>query len=415
MKTLDVARFFALLFWPLFATSAQQTNAPTAILIVNGGTPSAVGMGPLSTTAFVGTPANVRIVGDPTTPVLLIYGDYSPGVLAVAGSSVDIIDRGGLYGGQIIFSGWTNPAFTTNALGTYVLSAAFTCPLPGNPIGCTPLVPFTQALQAVVVNASNPPTNIRTTAAVLVSMFSGGTIFNLSQLSGDSSILVPFPTGFTFNFYGINYSSAYVSANGFVSFGSADNGFAAPDVSSLRGGVPRIAALYSDLEPQPGASPTSDDPRIFSHSLTVNGQTVLRFVWDYIADFGYQTGPRGAELAIFANGDISVFVAPYSPSPVNILTAVGITPGSNIDPGGAVPGQTTFGRDLSVDAATGPTPLGVNRIGFEVFTGLASAIPSNVIDLAGFNYVPGLVPQNGIRFLRNPLVVGPGIAEYIVN
>lgn len=349
-------------------------------------------------------------------PITLLYGDYTPGSYPFGASSIDLVDRGGLYGGQIVFSGWTDSSFATGAGGTFLLTATFNCPLSGNPPGCAPLVPFNQSIQGIIGAPSNPPFLVQATAVTVISFDVNPTNFSvMTAMAGDNSVALPFPPGFNFDFYGITYTSGFVSANGFISFGALDTGFPSPNVGIVRSGVPRIMAWYADLEPQFGASPQFNDPRVFAHSFFVGSQMCVRVVWENVAEFGDYSGPHGGEIAMFQNGDIFVFPSEYNQT--NAFAAVvGITPGGNIDPGGlGVTGQTVFGRDLSLDVVNGPTFLGVNRIGFEVFTSNFYAPAFNVMDLSGFNYVPGLVPQNGIRFIKNPLVVGPGVAEYIVN
>lgn len=59
------------------------------------------------------------------------------------------------------------------------------------------------------------------------------------------------PIGFRFNFYGINYSNIYISANGFISF-NADarhgccNGEPIPNNDAVNN---MIAGLWDDLSP----------------------------------------------------------------------------------------------------------------------------------------------------------------------
>jgi hypothetical protein len=62
------------------------------------------------------------------------------------------------------------------------------------------------------------------------------------------------PIGFDFPFFGKNYSNVYVNADGNLSFGSADSASQNRDKNRFLTGVPRIAALYRDLDPSVGGS-----------------------------------------------------------------------------------------------------------------------------------------------------------------
>lgn len=413
----------------LFAAqlAAQEVNTTAAQMNVNGPltylqgifpvvvAPTVLGVGPLETSAFIGSVNVVRIAGAPSMPVLLAYGTYRPSAFAAPNFGFDLADAGGFYANQILLSGFgsgPSPSAQTNATGTLQISMTLQCPVPG-PGACGPSLPLVTALQAVVADATNAPLFIRSTAASVISVFEGPpTTF---ALSADSSATFSFPPGFVFNFYGTNYTNCFVSANGFISFGAMDPGFPNPSVTTARIGVRRIMSFYQDLEPQ--VSATAYTTRIFAHSFVDAGQTKVRVVHENVAEFADSSGPHGGEVVMSQNGDIEIFMPPYCQTPA-INTVVGITPGNNIDSGiTPVPGQTPYGRDLTADATLGPTPLGINRIGFELFDyGSVPFIPPlNVLDLIGFGFTPGALYSPGIRFIRNPLVNTVGQAEYIVQ
>lgn len=66
-----------------------------------------------------------------------------------------------------------------------------------------------------------------------------------SGVTGDDSS-GSIPIGFTFSFYGTNYSSAYVSTNGFLTFGASNSTYSNYQFPS-NDGIPRIAAWFDDL------------------------------------------------------------------------------------------------------------------------------------------------------------------------
>lgn len=74
------------------------------------------------------------------------------------------------------------------------------------------------------------------------------------KLADDDS--KPIPIGFSFPFFGKTYTTVYVNSDGNLSFGSGDSASANRDKSRFLTGVPRIAALYRDLDPSVGGTVT---------------------------------------------------------------------------------------------------------------------------------------------------------------
>ena len=60
------------------------------------------------------------------------------------------------------------------------------------------------------------------------------------------------PIGFSFPFFGKSYTTVYVNSDGNLTFGAGDGVTANRTVSRFLTGAPRIAALYSDLDPSSG-------------------------------------------------------------------------------------------------------------------------------------------------------------------
>lgn len=72
------------------------------------------------------------------------------------------------------------------------------------------------------------------------------------SLGDDASALVNL--GFSFPFYGKSYTSVYVNSDGNLTFGKGDGVTANRDEARFLTGSPRIALLYSDLDPSSGGS-----------------------------------------------------------------------------------------------------------------------------------------------------------------
>lgn len=62
--------------------------------------------------------------------------------------------------------------------------------------------------------------------------------------------------GFNFPFYGQSYTTVYVNSDGNLSFGKGDSASESRDVPRFLTNVPRIAALYADLDPSSGGAVT---------------------------------------------------------------------------------------------------------------------------------------------------------------
>jgi len=72
---------------------------------------------------------------------------------------------------------------------------------------------------------------------------------------GDDQLSSAIGIGFTFNFYGRNYSNAYVSSNGFLTFGAGEsNGCCTGAIDSPWSPNNLIAGWWEDLDPTDGGS-----------------------------------------------------------------------------------------------------------------------------------------------------------------
>ncbi|MBM4376560.1 MAG: hypothetical protein FJ095_15870 [Deltaproteobacteria bacterium] len=80
--------------------------------------------------------------------------------------------------------------------------------------------------------------------------------------------------GFAFPFFGTSYTSVFVNADGNLSFGKGDSASESRDVSRFLDNVPRIAALYADLDPSSGGAVTYEKG---DKKLTVHFKAVPRY------------------------------------------------------------------------------------------------------------------------------------------
>jgi hypothetical protein len=401
--------------------SAQQLNTSFAALGINVDPNTLLGQGPTNAGVFTDSNISINIQGFPETPVLLLHGPLQTNALITTfGFRLDLTNQGNNYANQILVDGYANPSPATwtasaivNGGKLFFVGAVPACTRNAqNQLVCITQPSFTRAVQAITQDPTNAPFNVRSTAAASLNFTNGYTSFNVNtQVAADSSVQYNFLGGFTFNFYGTTYSSCFISANGFVSFGGSDTGFPDPNVSNIRQGVRRIMSFYNDLEPEI----STFTPRIYAQMFVENGARRVKIVHERLAEFGNATGPHGGEITMFENGDIFIFVPGYNAAP-SINTGVGLTPGNNVDSGSPVqPGQTAFGRDLTNDVSTGPVFLAANKAAFELFDhGAFAPTPVlNPFDLSGFGFNVADPNSSGIHFLRDP-GTSPG-AAYIIQ
>ncbi len=330
---------------------------------------------------------------------------------------MDIRDVGGNgYADQVLFDGYNSPTANTmtNAAGQFSAVASMaSCVKQANIPTCTQIQLYNKfeiSSQAIVNDPTNPPFNVRSTAAIQGTFRNGYKKFQLndSLAIGEDFGIFPFRNGFTFNFYGVNYTRAFVSSNGHISFGAVDQSFPNPSVNNVLSGVPRIMSYYTDLSPEINtfANPT----RIYAQQFRdPSGLMKVKFVHEYVAEFSNVSGPHGGEIMITDNDDIAVYVHGYQ-GPPSINTVVGITPGNNVDPN-----VFGFGPDLSALHGT-LTARGLGKSAFELFDHGLFPI-NNPIDLNGFANSVNDPIGRGIKFLKNPSALNttPFNSSYIIQ
>ena len=149
---------------------------------------------------------------------------------------------------------------------------------------------------------------------------------NLQQTQDDFD-LVPFTQGFTFPYAGLDRTEIYVNSNGNLTFEAGDsNGPANQPADDIIEGLPRIAPLYTDIQPQFAFADTG---------VYVN-QFPDRFVatWNRVRET-FKGGENTFQVILFADGRIQFGY--------NGLTADGSSSGE-------------AGGDLTIAISPGGTP-----------------------------------------------------------
>jgi C1A family cysteine protease len=89
------------------------------------------------------------------------------------------------------------------------------------------------------------------------------------SLGDDATVNVTL--GFSFPFFGKTYNSVWVNSDGNLTFGAGDGVTANRDVARFLGGAPRIAALYSDLDPSAGGTVSYRQDDAQTMTITYSG------------------------------------------------------------------------------------------------------------------------------------------------
>jgi hypothetical protein len=145
---------------------------------------------------------------------------------------------------------------------------------------------------------------------------------------GDDASTGALPLGFSFPFFGTSYTSVFTNSNGYVTFGAASSFVSfnsGPDLNTvldrMAGGVPRIGALWNDLNPSAGGG-------VFFNVLA---DRVL-ITWNAVPRFGAPGTSNTFQIALFPSGIIQLTygsISPASTDPVLGGFLVGISPGSS--------------------------------------------------------------------------------------
>jgi len=117
--------------------------------------------------------------------------------------------------------------------------------------------------------------------------------------SGDDASAA-IPVGFTFPFYGVDYTSVYVSTNGLISFGVADSAYANTDLTTSPA-EPVIAPFWDDLYVGGPA-----DSKIYYQVLGSGATTRLVVQWNNISFLADSTDAGGLTFEVVLGIDGSI-------------------------------------------------------------------------------------------------------------
>ena len=192
---------------------------------------------------------------------------------------------------------------------------------------------------------------------------------NLASLTDDDQELFTFPGGFTFPFFGQVYDRVTVNTDGNLTFGAGDSEITPRDEGRFVSGPPRIAPLFTDLNPEP-----KGDIQALFDGLSLTFQWID--VPEYLP-FGVAPGNTFA-VELFPDGSIrfeydQIRATPDGVTPGNegLQAIVGITPGSS-SPGG----QVDWSQQMQ------PAQSGLESI-YEVFPGESFDLDGSEIILLG--------------------------------
>ena len=353
MRQISILVVVAMLALPAFA---QQPNQGNASQTVNGqqGPPFPI----LNVPVPLGVPSTGTLSGLPNAPFMtFIANDVAQSGTQVLGNQVFDLDLTT----QILLDGTTNPAFTLDSTGTFAFGFQAD---PPSTLGST------LGVQSGLVVPSAPAGALLTAASQLV--ISAGITSTFLTLGDDSTqniSLANYP--FQLPFYGVNHNSFWVSANGYVSFGSANSDFTSSP-SEMLGQMPRIAMMWLDLAPQNGGTIEVQ----IDESTPIQ---VVRVIFTNVREFG--VGPSHTfNMNIDVLGNINLVSTPFNPAPPQFTCMTGISPGGNLS-------TVTAQQDIYPGLASAPLAGAANQACFEWF-GLTSAtyytLPtSNPYDLTG--------------------------------
>ena len=209
-----------------------------------------------------------------------------------------------------------------------------------------------------------------------IDLISNETINRLDLLGDDDEMSFEFPEGFSFPFFGQVYTAVVVNSDGNLTFTAGDSQpGAARSEERFLAGLPRIAPLFTDLDPGVGGDVSS----------TFN-QNQITFLWQDVpefTEFGNRPG-NTFSVTLFSNGDINFRYQQINVIPDDNLQAiVGVTPGSG------APGQT-----IDFSALTDGVSMR-NAAIYELF-------PGNSFDLVGAT----ILFQAATHSLYFPLYLG---------
>ncbi len=216
--------------------------------------------------------------------------------------------------------------------------------------------PFNLLNRGVTFTPSNGGYRFATASATIDTTTIGDRIAGLGD-DDTRQLDIPFP----FPFYGTEYSKVFVNSDGNLTFGGGDVATSARSLGRLNSGLPRIAGLFTDLDP----SATGDGVSVL-RSATRLTVTWLR-VREY-SDFGFGQ-QQTFQITLTPDGAIA-----FAWTQVNLAeSVVGISPGGLAGSSALVSFSTgserafsgtvaeSFGNATSVDLVTASQKIYENQ------------------------------------------------------
>ena len=114
-------------------------------------------------------------------------------------------------------------------------------------------------------------------------------------LADDEFRQITFQAGFQFSFFGTNYSSAFISSDGNITFSEGDAAITERGISRFNSGPPRIGGFFADLNPE--TSPGS----IYYNQLSDR----LLITWNRIREYG-STREGSFQISLFPDGSFEL-------------------------------------------------------------------------------------------------------------
>ena len=137
------------------------------------------------------------------------------------------------------------------------------------------------------------------------------------SLTDDDSREIAFQSSFHFPFFGASYSSVFINSDGNITFTKGDAESTERDLNRLNSGVPRIGALFVDLDP------TAGQGGIYYNQLADR----FMITWKLIREFeGFL--PNTAQLSLFPDGSFEFTYGALSAS----QAIVGWSQGQSLHP-----------------------------------------------------------------------------------
>jgi hypothetical protein len=166
----------------------------------------------------------------------------------------------------------------------------------------------------------------------------------------DDNYVGPFPIGFSFNFYGNDYTEFYIASNGFIGFDPTSGGYNAFTNRQIPSDLPPnaiIAWLWDDLKAQ-------GDTEVYYQAFS--DKLVVQFV-----NFGYSSGAFAnervnAEVILYSNGKILIQYLNFTANSPLAAATVGIENSDGADGLNVVYNGAYLHDALAVEFSTDTAP-----------------------------------------------------------